>query len=377
MTVFNEIRKLAEATTNDYLAQAARGGKKIVGYFCSYVPEEMLHAAGAVPYRMRAVGSTGTILGDTYFSSANCSFVRRVLDSGLRGDFDFLDGIVFMNGCDHNRRLFDNWSYAHPDTGFNRMLFVPHGRSEACLGQYLHELGKFRGFLEEYFGTGLTVEKLRDSIGLYNRKRALLKEIADSRKATVLPLSGTEFLALMLAVTAVPVEDAIALLERVLAELRAGRVHTEKAALRLFVTGSCLEELSHMELVESAGAVVVADAICLGARYFEHSVSEEGDPIDALAQRYLRNLSCPRMMDDVHSRMAYAKETVAAFGIDAVILEKLEFCSMMSGESYIGSHELRKADIPSITLTRELYGGGVGQLKTRIQAFYEKVINRS
>jgi len=377
MTVFNEIRKLAEATTNDYLAAAARGGRKIVGHFCSYVPEEMIHAAGAVPYRMRAVGSTGTTLGDTYFSSANCSFVRRVLDQGLRGDFDFLDGIVFMNGCDHNRRLFDNWSYANPDTGFNHMLFVPHGRSEACLGQYLHELEKLKGFLEEHFGTALTVEKLRESIGLHNRKRALLKEIADCRKATVLPLSGTEFLSLMLAVTAVPVEDAIPLLERVIGEIRAGRVHTEKAAMRLFVTGSCLEELSHLELLESAGAVVVADAICLGARYFEHNVSLDGDPLSALGERYLRNLSCPRMMDDMTGRISHVRETVAAFGADAVILEKLEFCSMMSGESYISSHELRKFDIPSITLTRELYGGGVGQLKTRIQAFYEKVINRS
>ena len=377
MTIFNEIRKLAEATTNDNLAEAARSGKKIVGYFCSYVPEEMIHAAGAVPYRMHAVGSTGTALGDTYFSSANCSFVRRVLDKGLRGDIDFLYGIIFMNGCDHNRRLFDNWSYAHPDTGFSHMLFVPHAGSEACLAQYGLELQKLKRFLEERFGTELTEKKLRESTELFNRKRSLLKEISECRKGTVLPISGTEFLALMLAVTVVPVEDAIALLERVLAEILAGRVHSEKAALRLFVTGSCLEELSHMELVESAGAVVVADAICLGARYFEHNVSLEGDLLAALGERYLRNLSCPRMMDDVHSRMDYTKEIVSAFAIDAVIMEKLEFCSMMSGESYIGSHEMRKADIPCITLTRELYGGGVGQLKTRIQAFYEKVINRS
>jgi len=257
------------------------------------------------------------------------------------------------------------------------MLFVPHGRSEACLAQYGHELAKLGRFLEGRFGTELTADRLRRSVALYNRKRALLQEIADSRRAAVLPISGTEFLSLMLAVTAVPVEDAIALLEQVLAELRAGRVHTEKAVLRLFVTGSCLEELSHMELVESAGAVVVADAICLGARYFERPVAVGGDPMTALAERYLRNLSCPRMMDDTAGRIDHVRERVSSFGADAVILEKLEFCSMMSGESYIASHELRKVDIPSITLTRELYGGGVGQLRTRIQAFYEKVINRS
>jgi benzoyl-CoA reductase/2-hydroxyglutaryl-CoA dehydratase subunit BcrC/BadD/HgdB len=377
MTVFQEIHQLARSTSNDHLAAAARGGKKIVGYFCSYVPEEMIHAAGAVPYRMRAVAGEGTALGDTYFSTANCSFVRRVLDKGLRGDFDFLDGIVFMNGCDHNRRLFDNWSYANLDTGFNHMLFVPHGRSAACLAQYGLELEKLRRFLGERLGVEITDDRLRASVDLYNRKRALLREISQSRRATVLPISGTEFLALMLAVTVVPPEDAVALLSRVLEEVRAGRVYSEQATLRLFVTGSCVEELAHLELLESGGAVVVADAICLGSRYFEHDVDASGDPLAALGLRYLRNLSCPRMMDDVKGRMAHAVEMVKLYAADAVILEKLEFCSMMSGESYIASHELRKADIPSITLTRELYDDGVEQLKTRIQAFCKKVINQS
>jgi benzoyl-CoA reductase/2-hydroxyglutaryl-CoA dehydratase subunit BcrC/BadD/HgdB len=349
----------------------------VVGHFCSYVPEELVHAAGAVPYRMRAVGSTGTALGDTYFSSANCSFVRRVMDLGLRGGFDFLAGIIFMNGCDHNRRLFDNWSYAKPATGFSHLLFVPHASSPACLAQYRTGLDRLARVLEGHLGTTITDDRLRASIELYDRRRVLLRALAERRRAQDPPLSGTEFLATTLAVTALPPEDAVDLLERALAEVEAGRVHRPRAALRLFVTGSCLEELSHLELLESAGTVVVADAICLGSRLFDRAVDAgAADPLDALAARYLRHLSCPRMMDDVAGRVARVVESVRDWSADAVVLEKLEFCSMMSGESYILSRELAKARIPCLALTRELYGGGTGQLKTRLQAFCEQVRGR-
>lgn len=377
MSVFSELRRLAEAPHNDYLAAAARAGRPVVGAFCTYVPEELLHAAGAVPYRMRAVGSAGTALGDTYFSSANCSFVRRVMDQGLRGAFDFLAGIVFMNGCDHNRRLFDNWRHANPATGFSHMLFVPHAGSPACLAQYRLELDKLARVLREHLGVEVTDDRLRASIALYDRRRRLLRELAGLRSAPEPPVTGTEFLALMLAVTAMPPEDAVPFIERALAEARAGRAPAGRPRLRIFVTGSCLEELSHLELVESHGALVVADAICLGARTFDRDVGDAGDPMDALARRYLARVSCPRMMDDVKGRMAYTLDAVRVYGADAVILEKLEFCSMMSGENYIATHELAKAGIPALALTRELYGGEVGQLKTRLQAFYEKVGNRS
>jgi benzoyl-CoA reductase/2-hydroxyglutaryl-CoA dehydratase subunit BcrC/BadD/HgdB len=375
MSIFTTIRNLAKTTSNEYLERAQSRGNKIIGYTCTYVPEEMIHAAGAIPYRLRAVESEGTSLGDTYFSSGNCSFVRRVLDKGLRGDFGFLDGIIFMNGCDHNRRLYDNWSHAELAPDFIYMLFVPHARSDASFAQFTNSLKKFKAVLEEKLGTKITAAKLRKSVTLYNRKRSLLKEIAHTRKNNTVPISGTEFLALMLAVTAMPVEDSIDLLTSVLLEIKSGRVYSNNAQLRLFITGSCLEELSHLELLETGGAVVVADALCLGARYYEKNVKSKGSIFTNIGKRYLENLSCPRIMDDYHGRMEYTTSTVQKFKADAVVFEKIEFCSMMSGESYIGMHEMRKSDIPSITLTRELYGGGVGQLKTRIQAFYERVQN--
>ena len=97
-TILDETRELASSTHNHYLEEAKRQGKKIIGYFCSYMPEEIIHAAGFVPYRMRAVESKGTTRADAYYSSINCTFVKLCFNKALNGDFAFLDGVVFLNG---------------------------------------------------------------------------------------------------------------------------------------------------------------------------------------------------------------------------------------------------------------------------------------
>ena len=129
-------------------------------------------------------------------------------------------------------------------------------------------------------------------------------------------------------------------------------------------------------LKAGAGVAAMAGAPWVGAQSPRRVVVIGGGFGGATAARYLRHLSCPRMMDDVAGRVARVVESVRDWSADAVVLEKLEFCSMMSGESYILSRELAKARIPCLALTRELYGGGTGQLKTRLQAFCEQVRGR-
>ena len=121
--------------------------------------------------------------------------------------------------------------------------------------------------------------------------------------------------------------------------------------------------------------MVVADKICLGSPHFDTLVSEKGDPIEAIAKRYLTHLSCPRMMDDIKRRLKYIHDTIDEYHVDAVIAERLEFCTLMAGEAYMYKKELDKTKVPLLSIDRELYGGGTGQIKTRIQAFFEQVRN--
>ncbi len=375
MDLFERIRRLAAGDTNEYLLSAISGGKKVIGYFCSYVPEEIIHAAGCVPYRMRAVGSGGTAKGDIYFSSINCSFVRHCFHKAVRGDFHFLDGIVFSNGCDHSRRMFDNWRHADLAPAFRHMFVTPHVVNETALRRFVGEVSGFMEKIEEHCGVAISEGALRNSIELYNRKRALLAELYETRKGDPILIRGSELLNLMLAMTMMPVEDAIALLEEVRGAIP-GRKASAEGDLRIYLASGCIEESGHIELIEKCGGAVVADTICYGSRHFDLPVDGRGDPVEAIARRYLRHISCPRMMDDHRRRVDFLRDAIRDFSVDAVIAEKLKFCDLWGGEIYIMRQEAKKHGFPILALERELYGAGEGQLRTRIQAFFEQVRNR-
>jgi len=375
MSFLKKLQGIAKQDYNSYLEKAQANGQKIIGYFCSYIPEEIFHAAGFIPYRIRAVGSQGTSKGDIYFSSLNCTFVRHTFDKMLRGKFDFLDGIVFMNGCDHTRRLYDNWRYSEiaPDK-YKYMFFAPHVISPSSEEKMADEIKLLIESLEKNFKVQISPATLKKSISLYNQKRDLLTKLYDLRKNKDIPLKGSEVLAIMLAVVILPVEITINFLQDILEEVKGRKVNKDND-LRIFLTSGCCEEVEHLELIEESGSIIVNDNICLGAKNFDTLVDESLDPIVALAQRYINHLSCPRMMNDVKGRLDNLYKIKEDYKIEAIIAEKLKFCDLWGGELFIYRQEAKKNKFPLLVLERELYGGATGQLKTRIQAFFEKVKN--
>lgn len=375
MDVWQEVDELARKLVNPSVEKARSQGKPLLGYFCSYVPEEIIAAAGCVPIRMRASESTGTSLGDSFFGAVNCSFIRRIMDMGVRGQFSQLAGIVFLNGCDHSRRLWDNWRDLEHAPALMHMLIAPHRVAEDALPRYEAELVKLAEALEKTFGTPVTDEGLSEAIRQSNKKRALLAEISDLRRQNPAPVTGAQVLTLSLAASALPAEDAISLLTRVREEIQKSPAPENATPARLFVSGGCMEDVTHLALIENAGALVVADNICMGARSFTEPVPETGPPLSAIARRYLRHLSCPRMIDDFPRRAEHVREQIADSGAEAAIISKLKFCDLWGGESFLLRKRLRDQEIPVLLLERELYGGAEGQARTRVQAFLEQLQN--
>ena len=105
-------------------------------------------------------------------------------------------------------------------------------------------------------------------------------------------------------------------------------------------------------------------------------MNEDIEPLEALVNRYLNHFSCPRMMNDFRRRLEYLHEIKERAKIDAFILEKLKFCDLFGGEIYLYRKESKKYGYPVLSLERELYGGSSGQIRTRIQAFFEQVRNK-
>jgi len=373
MSVLKQFRAIAKEPFNPHLREHKKKGGKIMGIFCSYVPEELVIAAGMVPFRMRAVGSTKTTLGDSWFSSFNCSYARHLFDLALDKKFTFLDGIVIINACDHIRRMYDNWKAALNYPPFIHLIAVPHKKDRGAVEWYREELEILKNNMEAHFRITISDEALREAIRISNRIRRLLSEIYEMRKSDFPPVTGAEILSVIMAGTALPKDQFLEMLETLCKEI-AGRKAYSNDAPRLMIQSGCLEEIEHLELIENQGAAVVDDSLCFGRRYFDREVDETmKNPLDALAERYLNHLSCPRISDDFRNRIEHTRKAVQQYRIEGLICERLKFCDLWGGESFILKNECKKINLPVLYLERELYAGSEGQLKTRVQAFMERI----
>lgn len=371
MTSLEELSEMSKTIANPAVDKWKAQGKPIVGFFCSYIPEEILHAAGIFPYRIKARGCTTTAAADAFLSAFNCSFARSCLELGLGGTYGFLDGVVSMNSCEHIRRLYDIWK-RKVSTHYLHFLSVPHKAGEDAVDWYRNELADFKTSLEKAFDLDITEEGIRDSIVLYNETRDLLRKVYELRQRETPLLTGKEAHEIVVAATSTPKEDYNRLLKGFLEEV-GKRDGISTHGPRLMVMGSVLDDPEYIGIIEELGCLVVTDALCFGSRYFWEPVKADGDPLESLARSYLKRPVCPRMSEDLGQIVTYTKEMVEEFNIDGVILERIRCCDLWGGVTLLLQRRFEDLNIPLLIVDREYATSGVGQISTRVQAFIEMI----
>ncbi|MBW2092913.1 MAG: 2-hydroxyacyl-CoA dehydratase, partial [Deltaproteobacteria bacterium] len=307
MSALDELTEVTATLENEFVSEWKNQGKRVVGYVCSYMPEEILYAADILPYRITGKGVKDTSQADSYLTRVNCTFSRCCLELGFSGGFDFLDGAVFINGCDHIRRAFDNWKAHHSALPFMYMLPVPHLLNSEGRQWYEEEVLKFKEAVELYFGVEVTGEKLTKSVDVYNETRRLLKKLYDLRTKDEPPVSGSEVVTILSACNAMPKKEFNILLSQLLEEAEASS-RKLNGNVRLLVAGSLMDDPEFIKNVEDLGAVVVADALCFGAKNFWDLTDESGDVFKALVDRYYDHVPCPRMAGEYKRRFDFVKE---------------------------------------------------------------------
>jgi benzoyl-CoA reductase subunit C len=368
---FQTFSEAAETLQNPALQRWKDGGGKVIGYFCSTVPEELITAAGAVPFRMRATGSTSTEESDAYYSSINCSFPRHCFNQALIGEFKFLDGVVCVNSCDHVRRIYDNWKRFVP-IDFIEVMSLPRKTGPDQVAWYRDEIAMLRDKMGQHFGVEITDDTLRDAIKLHNEVRRLQKSLYELRKQEKPPITGAESLAVMVAGTAMPREQYRDLLKELLDDL-SGKEGPGGHRARVMIVGGILDDPAYVAVIEDVGGLVVTDSTCFGTRLMWTQVDESAsDPLQALAQNYVHDRpSCPRFYGEHDNRARYVMDMCREFNCDGIIGERLLFCDSWLVEQYMLGQDLTEESIPFLKLDREYLTSGIGQLRTRVQAFLE------
>ena len=366
---------LAEAQESSYTTWPDRyPDHRAMGYFCTYVPEEIIHAAGFAPVRIRS-GSQTPSRADAHLQSYTCALCRSGLDQALRGDLSFLHGVVFPHTCDTIQALADIWQMSFPELYVETIVQPVHLSSPSTRPYLIAELQRFRQSLEELIGQEISDQAISASIGSYNEKRRLLTQLYGLRDQ----LTAPELFAATSAGFIMPVEEYNPLLGE-LVELLAEEKRTPPKGpfgkLRtwpgLILVGAVLDDPAILTIVEELGARIVGDDLCTGSRYFAQPVEASDNPIAALADRYLHRLPCPAKYHPDHQPGEHLLRLVNETQADGVIFVLQKFCDPFAFDYAMVKEKLNAAAVPHLRLEME-HAPAIEQWRTRLQAFLEMI----
>ena len=355
----------------EQILEHRRQGHKVFGWLCTYVPEEIMHAAGVLPVRVTGYSQEMELEdGNAYMYINNCSFSRSCLQMGLKGEYEFLDGMVAGSTCDGARRLFDLWQH-YIKTPFAHILTIPRKYTEKAHDLYYQQVVQFKEHMEDFLRQKIADEQLVSSIEVFNRSRALLKQLYELRKAEAPPISGAETMEVLNASFRMPKEQFNQWLEELLAELgKSGNRHQGRA--RLMVVGSVMNNPEFVKSIEAQGGLVVTDELCTSTRYWSDPVVlEEGQsPLKAISRRYLNNFPCARMVPS-DERFNRVINLVKEFKVDGVVSQIIRYCVPYAHDLPLLRDRLKEIEVPVLALDVEYGTSGSGQIQTRVQAFLE------
>ncbi len=353
-------------------------GKKIIGYLCAFTPAEVITAAGFVPFRIKGDVNEPITKADTEMETIICPLVRSCFDMALKGNYDFLDGLVIPHACDSICRTYDVWRYSLA-LPYSHFINMPHGTDDASLVFFQEILKTFRKSLSKFAGKETSDEALAEAIELHNQNRAKVKELYELRKSSPPLISGEELTKVLIAVMSLPVEESIRLLDEVIAEVKGRGAPSAQKPARIMVIGAQVDDIAFIKLIEDSGAWVVADDLCPGAREFMSQVDVTPDPVAGLAERYLRKIKCGRTYreitgsyeDYLEDRFGHMGRMIDDFGVDGVVLYIYKYCDPYGFEVPQIKSFIEAKGTPVLYLEDEYSMSTIGRLRTRIQAFLE------
>jgi len=355
---------------NQSLLDWKKQGKKAIGVFCHNIPREMIYAAGILPIRL--LGNTEPLQKAADRFRYCCYYSRSTFEMALRGDLDALDGLCMIDMCDTQRYGFGFWQKYL--TKFPYIyFFIPilYTRATGALQFYMVELDYFKRSLEELSGNEITNQSLAEAIELYNKNRALLKEIYDLRGKGV--LSGLEVAEAALSSTQMPPEKNNRLLSSLVEEAK-NRNNPPFNGPRLHLSGSLMPNLDFFKLVEDCGGMVVSDDLCIGSRYFWEPIYTSLNPYEAIAACYSvdQKIMCPSMQNPESSeiRVAFITELMRRYNADAVCFVNQMYCGSHFMDYPYVSNALKEKEIPTLLIEMEQEVAPAA-VKTRVEAFLE------
>jgi benzoyl-CoA reductase/2-hydroxyglutaryl-CoA dehydratase subunit BcrC/BadD/HgdB len=363
------------------LIDAKKAGRKVVGSFCTFVPEEIVLALDGVMVGLCAGAEFATAEAEKYLPRNTCALIKGAFGFALARVCPYLaasDVVVGENTCDGKKKGYEIFKDLVPQL---HVMDLPQTKSAEGRALMRAEFKKFGTYLEGLTGKKLTAEALQKGIAKVNAKRAAMHRLAKLRAADPAPISGLDGL-LMNQVYFYDDPDRFTSSVNAICDELEQRVKKHegvapKGTPRILVSG-CPMAVPNWKLptiIEKTGAVIVGEESCVGERGTQALTADTGrtanELLDAVVDRYLK-IDCAIFTPN-ESRVNHVLSMAKELGAQGVIHYGLQFCSPYQIEAGPVEKRLEQEGVPTLRIDTDYGQEDVGQIRTRVEAFVERL----
>ncbi len=356
-------------------------GRKIIGSYCVFVPEEIVLAANATLVGLCSGADFAMEKVEQLLPRNTCALIKSSFGFKIGKVCPYLesaDMIVGENTCDGKKKAYETLGHLVDNL---YVMDLPQTKTDQTRDLLKAEYMKFKTAVENLTGVAVTPESLKSAIEVVNAKRAAIHRLSVLRKADPAPISGLDAL---LANQVFLYDNPARFTESVnkICDELETRIQEKTGAFpaktpRILVSG-CPQAVPNWKLhmiTETAGAVIVGEESCVGERGTRHLTADTGSTVDemmdAIVDRYFE-VDCAIFTPNPQ-RLEHIQEMAAAYNAQGVIHYGLQFCQPYLMEAIPVEKALEEKNIPCLRVETDYGMEDAGQLKTRVEAFIEQL----
>lgn len=378
------VENLLEECNNDLVRKAKNNGQLAIGSVCYQIPEVLLNLPGCFSTRLRAPHTSSMEMGTYYMTSLTCEYCRAMLERALEGSYNFLDCIFDPASCSQLADCMENieeMKLCNSDKFFVQHVDTPMKDDENGV-QHCIKMSKVRVLdkLKEVYNIDISEKAIREAVKLHNEVCDLISQMSQYRKLDNPLITGYEFAVFTLATYCCPKDLLLPYLRETVEELKTREADAKSPyRVRVCVAGSEIDDPGFIKLIEDTGAYVACDRFCFGSFPGRQRIELNDDEaaLDQICRMNVKECQCPRYMNTskINGRKEYIHKLATEYKCDGIIFQQMNFCNFWGYERAGANHIMSHGDYnwPILSVDRPYVVRNSGQLRTRVQAFVERI----
>ena len=363
------------AMLQTYLKQ----GKKAIGCMPYLCPEELVHAAGMIPFGLWGAETQISEAG-RYLPAFICSIVQTILELGIRGSYKGLSAVMAPILCDSLKSMDGNWRSGVKDIPLIPVAHAQNRKTTAGADFTASQYRNVKTKLEEISGKRVADADILESISLYNKRNAAVRRFIEESAEKLGAVKASERNAVFKSSYFMDVAEYTSLVDELcdcLAATPDNRTASNgKAGLPIVTCGIIADNTGLLKTLDDCGVFIVDDVVTHESLRFRFDTHVDGDPFAALAQTIGIIEGCPILFDPGKKRFDMLAGIVKQRSAAGVLIVMTKFCDPEEYDIVPLRRVLQQNGIKNLTVEVDQQTTDAGQIRTAIETFCEMLSER-